>query len=143
MSTCCQLLQIVSICFTYIYTCRMKILICEDETEIAHLHQANLRRIIETSKIDIAYTGGVAAKLLEHNAYDLILCDQNLGDDLSGLDLLVSVRKSSVMTPFILCTSMEPPLLQNDRNYFFLRKPYRLSELQDAVNSLIISDLNE
>lgn len=115
----------------------MQILICEDQPKIAHLHQANLRRIIEASNIDIAYTGGVASKLLEYNAYDLILCDHNLGDELSGMDLLVCLRKVSLTTPFILCTSMEPPLIQKDKNYFFLRKPYKISELQNAINTLI------
>jgi len=121
----------------------MIILICDDEHAIAQLHEMNLKRILNAKRIDIAYTGGEAAELLEHKQYDLILCDQNLGDELSGLDLLVCIRRASLVTPFILCTSMELPLLQNDRNYFFLRKPYKLTELQDAVNSLIISDSNE
>lgn len=114
----------------------MKILICDDEREIAHLHRLNLKQLTSAREIHIAHTGGEAAELLEYNQYDLILCDQNLGDELSGLDLLVWLRKASLVTPFILCTSMEPPLIQRDKNYFFLHKPYRINELKDAINFL-------
>lgn len=115
----------------------MKILICEDQEEIARLHEINLKRIANVEQIDFAYTGGEAVEMLERKRYDLILCDQNLGDELSGLDLLLSVRKSALITPFILCTSMEPPLIKKDKNYYFLHKPYKINELADAINSLI------
>lgn len=118
---------------------KVRVLICDDEPTVIEVHSLSLRQLFYNLTTDKALSIADAFALLKHTQYDLIICDLNFYEEgLTGLDLLLLLRKSSINIPFILCTTMEPSLLiPKNRNYRFLAKPYKTNELKEAINELL------
>ena len=69
---------------------RPHILIVDDELSMRQLLELMLTR--EGYDVTCAENGRKAVSLVEHNSYDLLLCDIRLGD-ISGLDVLKACKK--------------------------------------------------
>ena len=81
-----------------------QVLYAEDDSSSASLMKALLSE--EGHKIDIAPTGEDFLSLLEHSWPDLCLLDLNL-PDISGLDLLQTVRKNYPGVPVLMVTASD------------------------------------
>jgi DNA-binding NtrC family response regulator len=81
-----------------------QVLYAEDDSSSASLMKALL--LEEGHKIDIAPTGEEFLSLLEHSWPDLCLLDLNL-PDMSGLDLLQTVRKNYPGLPVLMVTASD------------------------------------
>lgn len=117
---------------------QLQILVCEDDIGVAQLHHANLEKLLKSPKINIV-TDGLQGKfkvLLDR--YDLVLSDLNM-PGINGLELFRFTRLAGFYVPFILCTSMNTDLaqIQNKHDFYFLRKPYLIKELQHALKYLL------
>src|SRR5260221_14427050 len=69
----------------------MRLLVIEDEPDIAHALAKGLRR--EGDAVDVAYNGEEGWKLARVNGYDLLILDLNL-PTMDGLELSRRLRAS-------------------------------------------------
>jgi len=115
-----------------------KILVIEDNTDIAHLVMVNLRdkhlRVVHADNgragLNWAMTGG----------YDLVILDLML-PEVDGLDICRSLRRKKVYTPILMLTARTSEL---DRVLGlevgaddYLTKPFSVPELVARVNAIL------
>jgi two-component system, NtrC family, response regulator PilR len=81
---------------------RAHILIVDDELSMRQLLELLLAR--EGYDVTCAENGRKAVSMVEHNSYDLILCDIRLGD-ISGLDVLKACKKHHPGTVVIMISA--------------------------------------
>ncbi|QQS12375.1 MAG: response regulator transcription factor [Rhodospirillales bacterium] len=116
----------------------MRLLLVEDEAELARLVRANLAR--EGFAVDIVRTLDEARAALSAARYDVILLDLTLPDG-DGLDLLAELRRSGDSTPVIAVTARDAidqrihglNLGADD----YLGKPYAQAELVARIRALL------
>jgi EAL domain-containing protein (putative c-di-GMP-specific phosphodiesterase class I)/CheY-like chemotaxis protein len=107
-----------------------KVLIVEDETELAHMFATMLRAAgFESAH---AADGRVALNMLRENAYDLVLTDLTM-PHMDGMELLRNIREIDDELPVVIMTAA-PALESAIRAVEFgvlryLQKPVRSSEL--------------
>ena len=80
----------------------MRILVIEDENELAKLMANNLRR--DGFAVDIADCGAAVNDILAIQKYDVILLDLNL-PDIDGIDLLKKLRDRKIASPIIIVSA--------------------------------------
>ena len=80
---------------------KQKILIIEDEPQLARLLQLELQ--FEEFESAIAHTGREGLDMFQKGSYDLILLDVML-PEMNGLEVLANIRASSLV-PVILLTA--------------------------------------
>lgn len=80
----------------------MRLLIVEDEQELAEIMQQNLHR--DGIAADLASSAADAHLFLDTQTYDAILLDINLPDE-NGIHLLEALRQRKVMTPVIFVSA--------------------------------------
>lgn len=116
----------------------LKILVCEDDKTVAELHRMHLSRLLKSPAVEIVANGNQGKSNLLFNRYDLILSDLNM-PGLNGLELFRFARLAGFHMPFILCTSLSSDFLQTQKNddFYFLRKPYSIKDLQNALTTLL------
>jgi DNA-binding response OmpR family regulator len=113
----------------------INILIVEDEQRLAEL----LKKQLEDSgyRAEVAYDGYVGKKLIEKNAYNLIILDINL-PLMNGYDLCKEIRKTNSRIPIIMLTAFGTP--DNKIAGFdagaddYILKPFDFRELLARVN---------
>jgi len=111
------------------------ILIVEDEQRLAEI----LKKQLEDSgyNAEVAYDGYVGKKLVEKNAYNLIILDINL-PLMNGYDLCKEIRKTNSRIPIIMLTAFGTP--DNKIAGFdvgaddYILKPFDFRELLARVN---------
>lgn len=116
----------------------MRLLLVEDEAELARLVRANLAR--EGFAVDIVRTLDEARAALSAARYDVILLDLTLPDG-DGLDLLADMRRGGDSTPVIAVTARDAidqrihglNLGADD----YLGKPYAQAELVARIRALL------
>jgi two-component system response regulator PilR (NtrC family) len=110
------------------------ILIVDDELSMRELLEYMLTR--EGYRATSAENGRQAVALVEHNSYDLMLCDMRLGD-LSGLDVLRACKKHHPDTVVIMISayaSTETAVeAMNLGAYDYVPKPFNKDELLETV----------
>jgi len=92
--------------FENLYATRIYLLI-DDFGEMRSMIKGLLRTLGAT-KIDTARNAKEALELIEHNRYDVILCDYNLGPGRSGQQLLEEIRHRDLIdmsTVFVMITA--------------------------------------
>lgn len=115
----------------------MRILVVEDEIDLADVLARGLRRL--GYAVDVAYDGEAGWELATVNQYDMILLDLNL-PKLDGLDVLRLVR-SSLSVPVLILTSRSD-LQDRVRGLDlgaddYLVKPFHFEELAARMRALI------
>jgi two-component system, OmpR family, copper resistance phosphate regulon response regulator CusR len=113
----------------------INILIVEDEQRLAEI----LKKQLEDSgySAEVAYDGYVGKKLVEKNAYNLIILDINL-PLMNGYDLCKEIRKTNSRIPIIMLTAFGTP--DNKIAGFdagaddYILKPFDFRELLARVN---------
>jgi PAS domain S-box-containing protein len=83
---------------------RETVLIIEDDPGVAHLESLHLRRAGYV--VACAQTARSGLEAIHRGGIDLIVLDQNLQGDISGLDFYEQLRASGDLTPAILVTGL-------------------------------------
>lgn len=127
----------------------MRILVVEDEAELAEAIAVGLRR--EGYAVDVAYDGEGAAERIAISPYDLITLDLNL-PDVDGLELADRIRTDPYLAPpegepaprILMVTARDAVgerVTGLDRGADdYLVKPFAFSELSARVRSLLRRD---
>ncbi|MCX6798272.1 MAG: response regulator transcription factor, partial [Candidatus Falkowbacteria bacterium] len=116
----------------------MKILIIEDELDIAKFLQANLKSANFT--VEIAGDGERGSFLARTNHYDLIILDYNL-PKLSGLEVCQEIRAENNRVPIIMLTVRSE--IKDKLDLFqagvddYLVKPFVFSELLARIKAIL------
>ncbi len=115
-----------------------KILIVEDNTDIARLVMVNLRS--KQMQVDHAAEGAAGLEMARSDHYDLIILDLML-PGVDGLDICRSLRSEQVFTPVLMLTARTSEL---DRVLGlevgaddYLTKPFSVPELIARVNAIL------
>jgi len=116
------------------------VLIIEDDLGVARLEEIRLRRAGFAVRSTASAAEGLEA--LCEGGIDLIVLDQKLGGDLSGLDFYEQLRASGDQTPAILVTGLsdEATLIRAIRgglSDFVLKLPDFLDDLAPAVERVM------
>ncbi len=117
----------------------MKILLIEDEAEIANFIMGGLRA--EHFTVDWAQTGTKGLMWAKVNAYDLAILDINLGHGESGIDICEAIRSKGKTFPIIMLsvtndahTKIQALNIGADD---YLTKPFFVAELLARVRALL------
>jgi two-component system cell cycle sensor histidine kinase/response regulator CckA len=115
------------------------VMVVDDEVHITEFVHDVLAR--HGARVQIANSGSEAYEQIRNKHFDLIVCDQNM-PGLSGQSLFRLVEGSDANAPkkFLFITG---EVVANDKRQFyaqngvhFLRKPFRIQELLEAVDYL-------
>jgi len=120
----------------------MRVLVVEDETELADALGVGLRR--EGYAVDIAYDGESALERFAVVPYDLVLLDLNLPDR-DGLDVCAQIRAAGGPQPRILMLTARDSLDDRVRGLDegaddYVVKPFALPELMARIRALLRRD---
>jgi len=115
-----------------------KVLLVEDTITLNETIKTFLE--LKKFKVDSAYNGKEALKLIENNRYNLYIMDINI-PDLTGLDLINKIRGNYSKTPIIMMTSsieIEPFItaFKNGCNEY-IKKPFHFKELEIRIDNLL------
>lgn len=81
----------------------MKILIIEDDTELAEAMRFRLEK--EDFTVDICHDGEEGLYYMQENMYDVVIMDRML-PSMNGTDVLRTARKAHISTPVIFLTAL-------------------------------------
>jgi two-component system copper resistance phosphate regulon response regulator CusR len=116
----------------------VRILLVEDEQKVARFVERGLKA--EPYSVDVAENGRTALDLFGHNLYDLVILDLNL-PDISGLEVLIQIRKSGRPLPVLVLTAREN--IADKVQMFeqgaddYLTKPFAFTELVLRIKALL------
>lgn len=115
----------------------MKLLLVEDETELAYIVAKGLRKC--NYAVDIAHDGEEALMNYEINDYDCIILDLNI-PLIDGLDVLRQIRKNDQTTKILILSArsdIEDRVLGLDEGANdYLIKPFDFLELEARIRTL-------
>ena len=118
-----------------------KILIVDDENLICYALTAALRR--EDTCARSVSCGKDALAEMDHTVYDLCILDINL-PDMSGLDIMKTVKKVSPATKIIIMTGgvVSPEMLKSiqENANLLLPKPFDLDRVKSFVEHILGSE---
>ena len=120
------------------------ILVIDDDTYMCNLLVNHLNR--HDYQAEAAYNGANAKKLIEKNAFDLILCDYRLPDS-DGLKILQFVKKLQPLTPIIIMTAysdvrMAVKLIKSGA-YDYVAKPIHNEEILQLISRALTAGRKE
>ena len=115
----------------------MKILIVEDEPNVASLLHRNLLEYGHS--IGIATNGVIGLEQILSNNYDLVLLDIMLPKK-SGLEILKEIKKANNTTPIILLTALDTTdMVVQGLNLGaddYISKPFKIEEVIARINAV-------
>ena len=118
----------------------VKVLVVEDETELADLYADYLR---EAYTVDVAYSGEEAIEMVS-DEYDAILLDRRM-PVVSGNEVVVEIEDQGIETRVAMVTAVNPDFDIIDLGIDdYLVKPVTRQEVLDTIERLLkISEYNE
>jgi len=116
----------------------MRVLVIEDDTEIAGFLSSHLPRA--GFAVDVVHTGAAALSLIRVNEYDLIIIDLHL-PDMGGDQICAAVRRKKRIPPMIILTVVADTAskvrLLNSGADDYLQKPFSFVELVARMRALL------
>jgi YesN/AraC family two-component response regulator len=113
-----------------------RILIVDDEQNLAHTLGQTLQLDFPDAEIDAAYSGEEGLSRLAEASYDLLIADLRM-PGFSGLDLIKGVRYLDQTVPIILITGYGSPGLREECAQLgvndYLDKPLDTADLISSV----------
>lgn len=124
--------------FLVLFTFSMKIVLIEDNKELAQIVKRQLAAFQMT--VDIAYTGEEGLRLAKMAYYDAIVTDLLLDIALSGLDVIRLIRKFDRYVPIVVISALQD--LETKIRAFdlgiddYMSKPFHMDELVARLKRL-------
>jgi len=116
----------------------MRILVVEDDLKIASAIKRGLER--QSYAVDVCNDGTSGESMATTEPYDLIILDRML-PGVDGMDILKSIRQSSISTPVLMLTAKDKVLDRaeglNSGADDYLVKPFAFVELIARVRALL------
>ena len=116
----------------------LRVLVVEDDDSVA----ATVVEMLEELEHTATRVATVASALasLSGNRYDLVFSDVLLPGGESGLDLAREMARQSIAVPVVLTSGFGGGMTQRlaAANLPFLRKPYRIENLRDAIDTAML-----
>jgi CheY-like chemotaxis protein/predicted regulator of Ras-like GTPase activity (Roadblock/LC7/MglB family) len=117
-----------------------RILIVDDEPNVALMLVAGLEKLGDEYLFEIAYRGDEALSKLQQDPYDLLITDYSM-PGMSGLDLAQTVRQISPKTQVVLMTAHGTENLRktvrNLRLDGYIDKPFSIEQIRKIVKRAI------
>jgi len=124
-----------------ILTLEKRVLIVDDETNIALLLQRSLARSRPELKIEVAGSGIQALEFLKGESFDLIITDYNM-PHMNGLTLIQAIRQNHPETKIILTTAYHSSQIMEQSNKLavdgYFVKPFSTRLLREKVRQLLV-----
>jgi len=112
----------------------LDILILDDETIVGERLKASLEK--DGHHIEIFTSSSAALESLTEKTFDIVVTDIRM-DDISGIEILESVRKKSLRTKVIMITgyaTLEVARESLTKGAFdFIAKPFKIKEIRKAI----------
>jgi DNA-binding NtrC family response regulator len=119
-----------------------RILIVDDEKQLAYYLKQTLTLELDGARVDTAYSGEEALSRLADASYDLILADLRM-PGFDGLELIKGVRYLDPDVPIVLMTGFGSRALQHQAKQMgvnhYVDKPFDIQEIMTVVNDLLES----
>jgi len=117
-----------------------RILIVDDEKQLAHTLRQTLLMELPGTCIDTAYSGEEALSKLADGPYDLIVADLRM-PGFDGLDLIKGVRYLDGAVPIILMTGYGSRVAEREAARlgvdYYVDKPFDIPQLLDVIHRLL------
>jgi len=111
-----------------------RILVADDELSMREFLEVLLSK--EGYRVSLAKNGNQAVKLIQNNAYDLVMTDIRLGD-ITGLEVLKEAKKQDPDTVVIMISAYSTTEIavaaMNEGAYDFVPKPFDNMELKTTI----------
>ena len=113
-----------------------KVLIVDDEETLTWSMTKTLAKDQGKYELVIANTGAEALKVLQKDPIDVVVTDIRM-PDISGLELLSTIRKQYPSTKVIIMTAYGSPEVHKEAtrrgSYFYLEKPFEISDIRTII----------
>jgi two-component system OmpR family response regulator len=117
----------------------MRILVVEDNDRVAQFLRKNLSDAGHT--IDHAYNGPDAMSMGSGTAYDAIIMDRMLPDEVDGINIILALRKQGNKTPILILSALSEVddriLGLKSGGDDYLVKPFSVGELLARLDAII------
>src|SRR5512136_2735338 len=117
-----------------------RVLIVDDEETLTWSMSKSLSKDRDKYEVIIANNGKEALTFLKDNKIDLVISDIRM-PDISGLDLLVKIRKDYPDTKVIIMTAYGSSDVQKEANrrgsLYYVEKPFEISDIRKIIIDLI------
>jgi CheY-like chemotaxis protein len=115
----------------------VRVLIVEDNAAL----RLDLQELLDMEGYEVftAADGRDAVKIVSAHHVQIVVSDYEM-PNMNGLMLLeyIRSRKQTAHQPFILISGGTPPGVNDDPDFYFLRKPFAISDLISAMEQLLL-----
>ena len=111
-----------------------RILLVDDEEAVRTVGKAMLERF--GYEVDLACDGAQALSKLQGGHFDALIVDLMM-PKVDGREVLAATRELDPHLPFIMASGYGMDQFEADANTLFIGKPYRMSDLGDALRELM------
>jgi CheY-like chemotaxis protein len=117
-----------------------RVLIVDDEETLTWSMSKSLSKDRDKYKILIGNTGKEALEILENNTVDLVITDIRM-PDISGLDLLTTIKDRYPHTKVIIMTAYGSSDIQREANkrgcLYYIEKPFEITDIRKLILDIL------
>ncbi len=116
-----------------------RVLVVDDEVNVATVLAASLESLGDEFEVDTAYSGDEALRKVQQTHYTLVLTDYKM-PGMTGIDLAQAIRKVSPDTQVVLMTAYGTSDLRKmmeQMNYDYIDKPFSMAQIREIVERAV------
>lgn len=117
---------------------KRRVLLVDDEEDLVWSIKSRLGKVMPELSVDGTSVPEEAARLLETNAYDLVISDIRM-PRMSGIELLIKARSLHPALPFVVITAFPSEEGQREAmrlgSVCYLEKPFQIDALTTAIRT--------